>query len=207
MKKLLTAITLFAISTIAMAQSYVIYEWKDSVPTIRNISDIDSITYYLPEDLIKLVTGSPIETKRTSMTSEFELVSEITFADSTISEQGICFSLSNATPTIEDGKAKFGSFYKGLCEVTITGLENGTYYYYRPYFVVADNVYYGQVKTFSTWEAANNGNPAIAEVLEEAGTFNMYQRLLAKNFFISAVASSAHTPLTTSVFGCMTSGA
>ena len=179
MKKLLTAITLFAISTIAMAQSYVIYEWKDSVPTIRNISDIDSITYYLPEDLIKLVTGSPIETKRTSMTSEFELVSEITFADSTISEQGICFSLSNATPTIEDGKAKFGSFYKGLCEVTITGLENGTYYYYRPYFMVADNVYYGPVKTFSTWEAANNGNPAIAEVLEEAGTFNMYQRLLA----------------------------
>ena len=179
MKKLLTAITLFAISAIAMAQSYVIYEWKDSVPTIRNISDIDTITYYLPEDVVKLVTGSPIETKRTSMTSEFELVSEITFADSTISEQGICFSLSNATPTIEDGKAKFGSFYKGLCEVTITGLENGTYYYYRPYFVVADNVYYGPVKTFSTWEAANNGNPAIAEVLEEAGTFNMYQRLLA----------------------------
>ena len=88
MKKLLTAITLFAISAIAMAQSYVIYEWKDSVPTIRNISDIDTITYYLPEDLVKLVTGSPIETKRTSMTSEFELVSDITFADSTISEQG-----------------------------------------------------------------------------------------------------------------------
>ena len=52
MKKLLTAITLFAISAIAMAQSYVIYEWKDSVPTIRNISDIDTITYYLPNLLV-----------------------------------------------------------------------------------------------------------------------------------------------------------
>ena len=170
---------MFAMSAAAMAQSYVIYEWKDSVPTIRNISDIDTITYYLPDDLIRLKTGSPTEVKKTSMISEFELTSRVSFADSTITEQGICYSRTNPNPTIEDDKAKFGPFHKGVCEVTITGLGNNTFYYYRPYFMVADCVYYGPVKTFSTWEGADSSNPSILETLNTMGSFKSYLRLLS----------------------------
>ena len=190
MKKLLTAITMFAMSAAAMAQSYVIYEWKDSVPTIRNISDIDTITYYLPDDLIRLKTGSPTEVKKTSMISEFELTSRISFADSTITEQGMCYSRTNPNPTIEDDKAKFGPFHKGVCEVTITGLGNNTFYYYRPYFMVADCVYYGPVKTFSTWEGADSSNPSILETLNSIGSFKYYQRLLADSDINSAMMLS-----------------
>ncbi len=70
MKKLLSAITMLAMSAAAMAQSYVVYEWKDSVPAIRNISDVDSITYSLSENLVRLTTGSPIKVKKTSMVSD-----------------------------------------------------------------------------------------------------------------------------------------
>ena len=190
MKKLLTAITMFAMSAAAMAQSYVIYEWKDSVPTIRNISDIDTITYYLPDDLIRLKTGSPTEVKKTSMISVFELTSRISFADSTITEQGMCYSRTNPNPTIEDDKVKFGTFHKGVCEVTITGLGNNTFYYYRPYFMVADCVYYGPVKTFSTWEGADSSNPSILETLNSIGSFKYYQRLLADSDINSAMMLS-----------------
>ena len=179
MKKLLSAITMLAMSAAAMAQSYVVYEWKDSVPAIRNISDVDSITYSLSENLVRLTTGSPIKVKKTSMVSDFELASKISFADPSITEQGICYSLSNANPTIGDEKVIFGTFQKGVCQVTITGLVNNTFYYYRPYFVVADCVYYGPVKTFSTWEGADSSNPAILETLNTMGSFKSYLRLLS----------------------------
>ena len=179
MKKLLSAITMLAMSAAAMAQSYVVYEWKDSVPAIRNISDVDSITYSLSENLVRLTTGSPIKVKKTSMVSDFELASKISFADPSITEQGICYSLSNANPTIGDEKVIFGTFQKGVCQVTITGLANNTFYYYRPYFVVADCVYYGPVKTFSTWEGADSSNPAILETLNTMGSFKSYLRLLS----------------------------
>ena len=72
---------MLAMSAAAMAQSYVVYEWKDSVPAIRNISDVDSITYSLSENLVHLTTGSPIKVKKTLSMESFskqQLIQAIT---------------------------------------------------------------------------------------------------------------------------------
>ena len=178
MKKLLTIITLLAVQMNSMAQNHAVYEWKDSVPVIRATSDMDSITFYLPEDLVDLSTGKPSEVKKTSMTSSFALSSAFTFANDSITEQGICYSPFNSQPTINDSRAYFGTFAKGSCEVTITGLKNGTFYYYRPYLRVADEVFYGQVGTFSTWEEAGNQASDIYKTLKSKGNYKTYMRLM-----------------------------
>lgn len=178
MKKLLTIITLLAVQMNSMAQNHAVYEWKDSVPVIRATSDMDSITFYLPEDLVDLSTGKPLEVKKTSMTSSFALSSAFTFANDSITEQGICYSPFNSQPTINDSRAYFGTFAKGSCEVTITGLKNGTFYYYRPYLRVADEVFYGQVGTFSTWEEAGNQASDIYKTLKSKGNYKTYLRLM-----------------------------
>lgn len=177
MKKILTIITLLAVHMNGMAQNRPVYEWRDSVPLIRAVSDMDSITFYLPEDLVDLATGNPSQVKKTSMTSSLNLSSAFTFANDSVTEQGICYSPFNSQPTINDSRAKFGTFTKGSCEVTVAGLKNGTFYYYRPYLIVADMVYYGQVNTFSTWEGAGNQASDIFESLKDKGSYKTYLRL------------------------------
>ena len=49
MKKLFTLITLFAISLGAMAQTQYFYMWKDGKYTKHSITEVDSITFCLPE--------------------------------------------------------------------------------------------------------------------------------------------------------------
>ena len=179
MKKLLPIITSLVICNGAMAQNHSIYEWKDSISTIRATSEIDSFTFCLPENLIQFTTGSPTTLKKTSMTSSFSMLSAASFANPATTEQGICYSVSNPFPTIQDNKVKSGAFTKGSTEVTITGLKNNTYYFYRPYLIVADQVFYGPVKTFSTWEGADSQRASIYETLRDDGTYKTYLRLIA----------------------------
>lgn len=56
MKKALTLLTLFVIALASAAQTRFFYEWKDGVPTKRLISEIDSITFELQEEVIDSVT-------------------------------------------------------------------------------------------------------------------------------------------------------
>ena len=59
MKKVFTQLILCAMPVLAMAQSQYFYEWKDEVITVRNISDIDSISFPRPSDVASFTTGSP----------------------------------------------------------------------------------------------------------------------------------------------------
>ena len=65
-------------------------------------------------------------------------------------EVGICFSDVNETPTIADGKIEKGSSLTNY-SFSINGLDAGTTYYYRAYVKVNDAVYYGDVKSETTF--------------------------------------------------------
>ena len=50
MKKTFILLSLFVIALASAAQTRYFYEWKDGVPTQRLISEVDSITFELPEE-------------------------------------------------------------------------------------------------------------------------------------------------------------
>lgn len=151
MKKIFTLIAFLAVSLCSMAQTQHVYEWKNGSVTIRTTSEIDSLTFSIPEDAVSFTTGNPSVLTECSMTASFSLSSvlSITNAEST-TEQGICFSTENKLPTIANEYVKYSTFYIGTWKVTISNLHSGMLYYYRPYLKIADSVFYGPVKNFTT---------------------------------------------------------
>lgn len=81
-----------------------------------------------------------------SATIEGNVISD---GGSTITERGVCWSVTNANPTIESNhiasESGIGQFF-----VTITGLESGTTYYVNAYAKNSAGTSYGNVKTFTT---------------------------------------------------------
>lgn len=70
----------------------------------------------------------------------------------TILERGICFSDSENPPTVDDHKVADLVNALGEYEVTLTGLDPETEYYYRAYAINSEGVGYGEVETFTTDE-------------------------------------------------------
>ena len=151
MKRLFTLIALFAVVLSMAAQTRNVFEWKDNRVTIRTTTDVDSITFSLPEDAVIFTTGNPSVLTENSMTASFALSTDLTISNpSSTTEQGVCYSLENEEPTVDDYKVKYGNLYTGTWQCTLSGLLNGLKYYYRPYLKVADVVFYGSVKSFTT---------------------------------------------------------
>ena len=74
---------------------------------------------------------------------------EILVQGSAITSNGVCWSTSNANPTVADSKAVLDSLvaaFKGK----MTGLTPGTKYYARPYVVNKAGTFYGDVISFTT---------------------------------------------------------
>ena len=151
MKRLFTLIALFAVMLGAGAQTQNVFEWKNNSVTIRTTSDIDSVTFSLPEDAVTFTTGNPSVLTENSMTASFSLNSELLISNSSsTTEQGVCYSSESAEPTVEDEVVKYGTLYKGTWQGSLSGLRSGLKYYYRPYLKVANAVFYGSVKSFTT---------------------------------------------------------
>jgi len=70
-------------------------------------------------------------------------------ANVTLTENGICYSMQNVTPTMENSKISMGSAI-GAFSVTLTDLAENTDYYARPYAIANGKTYYGIVKMFKT---------------------------------------------------------
>ena len=70
-------------------------------------------------------------------------------ANVTLTENGICYSIQNATPTMENSIISMGSAI-GVFSVTLTDLAENTDYYARPYAIANGKTYYGTVKMFKT---------------------------------------------------------
>lgn len=151
MKRLITLIALFAVMLSAAAQTQNVFEWKNNSVTIRTTSDIDSVTFSLPKDAVTFTTGNPSVLTENSMTASFSLNTELSISNSSsTTEQGVCYSSENEEPTVEDEVVKYGTLYKGTWQVSLPDLRSGLQYYYRPYLKIANAVFYGSVKSFTT---------------------------------------------------------
>lgn len=71
----------------------------------------------------------------------------------TLTDQGVVYSSSNATPTVADTKVSFSNLTTGVKTVGVTGLTPGTRYYYRAYAINSGGTTYaatvGQFNTRS----------------------------------------------------------
>jgi len=70
-------------------------------------------------------------------------------SDGNVSDKGVCYSSINAIPTITDNSISEGSGV-GSFTVTLTNLSENTQYYARPYAIENDEVFYSEVKIFTT---------------------------------------------------------
>jgi hypothetical protein len=74
---------------------------------------------------------------------------EILVQGSPITSNGVCWSTSNANPTVADSKAALDSLV-GSFKGKMTGLTPSTKYYARPYVVNKAGTFYGDVISFTT---------------------------------------------------------
>ena len=143
MKKLFTLFALLAMSIVSIAQTHNVYEWKDGVVSVRNFSEIDSLTFSLSPELFSLTTVDITEKTANSFSVVFGVQSRVSINNSVnISEQGICYSTNPVPPTYNDMKVKFGTFTPGYCSVTLSNLAPSTTYYIRSYLKISNEIIY-----------------------------------------------------------------
>ena len=187
MKKLCTLFSLLAMSLGTMAQSQYFYEWKGDVITVRNVSDIDSITFPLSTEVAHFTTGSPASLTGSGMMASYSVfITGVLPANTSTSEIGVCYSSVEAEPSISDEKVKYGPFAEGSWEVTINDLASETRYYYRPYLQVGDMVYYGPVKSFTTLKSSTK---SLWDLLESRSDLSKFREIVGKTPYYRKPAS------------------
>ena len=178
MKKFFTQLVLCVMPVLAMAQSQYFYEWKDGVIAVRNISDIDSISFPHSNDVANFVTGSPLSLTGNAMIASYSVSISGQFpANVTDSEMGVCYSPTAEEPSVDDNTMKYGPLADGRWEVTLTGLSASTLYYYRPYLKVGSMVCYGPVKTFTTLKSTTK---SLWDLLEGRKDLSKFCELVGK---------------------------
>ena len=191
MKKFCTLFTLLAMSLATMAQSQYFYEWKGDVITVRNVSDIDSITFPLSTEVAHFTTGSPASLTGSGMMASYSVfITGVLPANTSTSEIGVCYSSVEAEPSISDEKVKYGPFAEGSWEVTINDLASETRYYYRPYLQVGDMVYYGPVKSFTTLKSSTK---SLWDLLESRSDLSKFREIVGKTPYYHDEFQRAYT--------------
>ena len=151
MKKFFTLFAFFAIAMVSMAQNQNVYEWKNGAITIRNTSEIDSITFALPDEQFWVATDNIVETSATTMTASYSASFSVNGSYEGLIK-GVCYSPSNEKPTLNDSTLMCGNLSSKTWKATITGLTPNTSYYFRPFLRFNDKVFYGAVESFTTAE-------------------------------------------------------
>ncbi len=148
MKKIFTLLfaVLFSVQFAAAQQTLYVYSKSGNLAayTVNKVifdNDIFVFTYGSVTEITK-------ESFSTSFSVEFKSTDYKSFSQTP--EIGICFSGVNENPTIADGKIKKGTSLSEY-SFSINGLDAGTTYYYRAYVKVNDAVYYGDVKSETTF--------------------------------------------------------
>ena len=101
-----------------------------------------------PETLIDaIVTTAPVVTDVTPTSAK--VGGEIVLQGNPITSNGVCWSASNANPTVGDSKAVLDSLV-GAFKGKLTGLTPSTKYYARPYVINQAGTFYGDVISFTT---------------------------------------------------------
>ena len=147
MRKLFTLLcTMLLIAQFAVAQK-----------NLYVISKAGELTYYpttkvfFDNDLFTFTYGEVTEITKESFAASVNVESKSSEVKSFNQEieVGICFSDSNTTPAINDGKIKVGTAL-GYYTFSVSSLDAGTTYYYRAYVKINNVVYYGDVRNETT---------------------------------------------------------
>lgn len=150
MKKLFFLIVMAVLTMSVMAQTQHVYQWKNGSVTITTTAVFDSLTFSLPNDAVSFTTGNPSALTESTMTATYSVSSDLSISNSSFTtEQGVCYSMTNESPTIDDNTQVYGTMYKGSWKSTLSTLRTGASYYYRPYLKIADAVFYGPIKSFT----------------------------------------------------------
>jgi hypothetical protein len=119
------------------------------------MSNIDSITYYLPDTLLlaKVIANTITDINSFSVSSSGTVISD---GGTTLIQRGFCWSLS-PNPTLIDNFSSDGNGI-GAYNSSIYPLSASTKYYIRPYAINATGVSYGNQLVFNTASQSLNGN-------------------------------------------------
>ncbi len=137
---------LFAAQFTVVSAQQNMFEWKDGAVTVRSASAVDSVTFSVGDWLYDVSCSSAVGVT----TSSFTAVANVSLGKGvkSVSEQptiGICYSIKNVEPTIEDDRCySLGSQLQSYT-FTIEGLLSGNKYYYRTYVKLLNDVYYSDV--------------------------------------------------------------
>ncbi len=148
-KKLNTAYTCNMSGLTANQKYYVrAYATTDAITTYS-----EQKTFITTAGLASVSTGTSTTTS-TTITCTGEVTDDSGYS---VTERGICYSLTNAEPTITDSKLAGGSG-KGTFSVTISKLTPSTKYYIRAYAININGPSYGNVISATTKNGAASVN-------------------------------------------------
>ena len=152
MKKLFTLLAAFTLAvTTSFAQRNLYFWEKNGNVSIEPASQVDSLTFEVGGWLFKISTSAA-----TSITTDrLQATAHVAFGDNVKSlsknpEIGVCFSSENEVPTYNDERKRLGTSVKDY-DFTLYDLDSGTTYYYRTYVKLEDEVFYGNVKSITTF--------------------------------------------------------
>lgn len=145
----LSALLVVAFTTAHAQQN--IFIWKGGNISVKSVANIDSITTSVGSWLFDIHTSAP--TSVTTNTLEASI--SVSYADNVQSlsqtlEVGVCFSSRKATPAYTDERKRLGTSVRSY-DFTLSDLDPGTTYYYRGYVKLGDEVFYGNVKSITTF--------------------------------------------------------
>ena len=155
MKRILSFVlsALLAVTFTTASAQQNIFVWKNGGNlAVKSAANVDSLTFEVGSWLFKISTSAA-----TSITTdELQATARVAFADNVKSlsknpEIGVCFSSEDATPTYEHSeRTRLGTSVKDY-NFTLYELDPGTTYNYRTYVKLEDEVFYGDVKTITTF--------------------------------------------------------
>ena len=154
MKRIFTFVlsALLAVTFTTASAQQNIFVWKDGGNlAVKSTANVDSLTFEVGSWLFKISTSAA-----TSVTTDrLQATAHVAFADNVKSlsknpEIGVCFSSENEAPTYNDERNRLGTSVKDY-DFTLYDLDPGTTYYYRTYVKLEDEVFYGNIKSITTF--------------------------------------------------------
>lgn len=128
---------------------------------------------------LNLLFGNDRFDKITPISAKY-IASILINADLDILEKGICYSISNNLPTIDDPSSIDSSPINSSLSVEINDLQPSSRYFYRPYIKTRLGINYGQVGVFDTLSEIFTGNLNFA-TQNELNSFPDYYKFIKGN--------------------------
>ncbi len=127
------------------------YVWKNDTVDIQTTSMVDSITFYL-DNILTFRSDDPTDVSDNGGKIKFHMDLQVNLKDGQVPEKvGTCYSKKNRNPTVNNYVTQLNNKYvHAYWTTTFSKLKSGTTYYYRPYAILNNKYYYGDVKEFTT---------------------------------------------------------